>query len=577
MLDPAADTRDSRANAGPAIFAWGAWFTLVVADLALILTCGPNLPIWDDIGILPVLCGDRPVDLGWLWSPHNEHRVPLPRLVLVGVLRLSRDDFRSGMITTALCLAAGAAALLGGVRAARGRRAYADAFLPILMLHPGHHTNLLWCWQVQFGLSALCATLVIAVLIRPPGSIRWPASLLAALALVALPLCGLNGVAMVPGLALALGASGWLERTRRPARLVAIGGAILAVLVASGVVATGIGPASAKPTIGQSTSTAMQFLGVGLGRSIQALWPYGAFVVVGLVLGSFAVLLRAALLGSERRRPALVLMGGLIGTISLALAVGWGRGQAGDLAGFESRYATIAAPFLVIIYLVAELCAPVVVGRFVGMGLLVLGLLMLWPNSAEGLSQGLNLRDQARDVEADLRDGLPPYRLIRKYTPFLQPSQHLLEEMLRKCKEGRIGPFHALAADPALVEQALPFEPTDSRQIRLNGDVLESTGTNPRANYRLDRPTRVAGLRLRYDHTNASGDPARFRLLWRRAYQPAAPTSQMLSEWNLPTGSGHELLLWIDDDVLEFLIQPDNQPCQFRIRELTLLLPEGPP
>ncbi len=32
-------------------------------------------------------------------------------------------------------------------------------------------------------------------------------------------------------------------------------------------------------------------------------------------------------------------------------------------------------------------------------------------------------------------------------------------------------------------------------------------------------------------------------------------------------------MIWVDDDVKEFWLQPDNQACEFTVDEITLLCP----
>ena len=69
---------------------------MFVALLALVARFGSNVPSWDEWDLVPALTGNQPVSAEWLWSQHNEHRVPLPRLVLLGLDAVGRPDFRRG-------------------------------------------------------------------------------------------------------------------------------------------------------------------------------------------------------------------------------------------------------------------------------------------------------------------------------------------------------------------------------------------------------------------------------------------------------------------------------------------------
>src|SRR6516225_7885299 len=77
------------------------------STIAFAATYGCNVPFgeeWEVMG--PVLAGKQPVTLHWLWSQSNEHRVPVPKLVLLGLLKLTNCDFRAGMFFNVLALGA---------------------------------------------------------------------------------------------------------------------------------------------------------------------------------------------------------------------------------------------------------------------------------------------------------------------------------------------------------------------------------------------------------------------------------------------------------------------------------------
>ena len=65
--------------------------------------------------------------------------------------------------------------------------------------------------------------------------------------------------------------------------------------------------------------------------------------------------------------------------------------------------------------------------------------------------------------------------------------------------------------------------------------------------------------------------PPRFQLSWKRPGQADYIETQRYANWNQQSGEGRQTTIWIDDLVEQFRIQPDNQPCAFRIDEITLL------
>src|SRR5262249_42934019 len=102
-------TRPSTSAPGPggraALVVWGVWAVMTAAAPVLVGAYGDNVPWWDDWVMVPTLTGTQPVTLGWLWAPHNEHRIPLGKLLYLGLLRPAGRDFRAGMVFQVVALA----------------------------------------------------------------------------------------------------------------------------------------------------------------------------------------------------------------------------------------------------------------------------------------------------------------------------------------------------------------------------------------------------------------------------------------------------------------------------------------
>ena len=126
----AADGRGRLGSAG----VWGAWLVSLAAALLFVGRYASNVPSWDDWDMIPTLTRFQPVTWSWLWSQHNEHRVPLPRLIFLGLDRVFGIDMRVTMVADVLLMAAVAAALLLVVRQVRGRFRLTDTFLPLVLL-----------------------------------------------------------------------------------------------------------------------------------------------------------------------------------------------------------------------------------------------------------------------------------------------------------------------------------------------------------------------------------------------------------------------------------------------------------
>ena len=73
---------------------WGGWLVLLLSSLAFVGTFAQNPPYWDDwSNVVPYASGSRPADLAYLWAQDVEHRYPLTKAVVLGVIQLGGLDF----------------------------------------------------------------------------------------------------------------------------------------------------------------------------------------------------------------------------------------------------------------------------------------------------------------------------------------------------------------------------------------------------------------------------------------------------------------------------------------------------
>jgi hypothetical protein len=431
------------------------------------------VPLAEDWLMVAPLTGHEPSLARWLWAQNNEHRVPLPKLVYLGVLELAGGDFRAGMVVNALVVAAVAAAMVRTARRLRGgRTSYADAFFPAALLHLGHWENLVWGWQLQFVLStALVCTLLLVVVrdARLPGA--RPAA--AAVALVLLPLSGANG------LIFALAMTPWAVvagvRAARPPRDGAAGdpagppgssaaGRTLVGAAATSVVLVGVyfigwySPPWNPPNPGRRASleTAVKFAAVGFGPVASHWWTLAAVGVAAALLPAAVLVARAAWRAwpgarggsasggpwADERERALGLLCFAGGTAVLTLAMGWGRAAYVPTAGIPDRYALFAAPALCAAYFVWQLYGPPIASRAAQAGLLVVALAVLPGNVREGLSWRDWYVGGAAAVERDVAAGVPRLEIARRHRQFLLHwNEGMLAERIAMLRDAGIGPF----------------------------------------------------------------------------------------------------------------------------------------
>jgi hypothetical protein len=170
---------------------------MLLFALLFVLVYGSNVPHWDDVNVVPWLAGERAVTWEWLWATHNEHRIVIPKLLLLGLAWTSNCDLRAGMLFNVLALAAAAAALILAVRARRGFTLAADAVFPLALLHVGQYQNLLWGFQVGFVAGAVLVALILALLVGRQEVGGW--SCVARWACCCCRCVGANTLAFAPG------------------------------------------------------------------------------------------------------------------------------------------------------------------------------------------------------------------------------------------------------------------------------------------------------------------------------------------------------------------------------------------
>ncbi len=117
------------------IFVWGMWLLMLVIALAHLFIYARNLPLEEDWQMVAAVTGEQHNMVKWLWQLNNEHRIPLPKLILLFLLKTTKD-FRSGMMLNILSAALLAAFFIRVMFNLRGNKThFSDAFFPVALLH----------------------------------------------------------------------------------------------------------------------------------------------------------------------------------------------------------------------------------------------------------------------------------------------------------------------------------------------------------------------------------------------------------------------------------------------------------
>jgi hypothetical protein len=570
------------------VVVWGTWAIMLVAGLAYVARYGSNVPSWDGWDMVPTIIGVQPVTASWLWSQHNEHRVPIPRLVMLGLYRLAGFDLRVAQSFNVLVTAALA---LGFILVARKRRGWTspwDAFFPLLLLNLGQGLNFIWAWQVEFFTSTVLAGLGLVIVVRAGDRPILSSGLGAGVLLILLVLCGAHGMVLVPALALWPGAVALRRRNSpderdRRGSLLLLGLTALAVLTAA-LYMVGYEPVPGHPTrprLLKILKTAVQFIAMGYGSAVLPWWPYPDLLVVGLMLASVATLVLALVNRPAEHLRALGLLAFLVAMGCLALALGMGRHKS------DPRYITLSVPAMACVYFIWDIYGPPRLNRIVRMLLCIATLLALWPNTRDGLEYATWLRGRLGSFERDMVGGMPPYRLIQRYYPDLHIHQDMLIDYMPLLRRAGVGAFRSLRDDPPFRKVPVLIEPVEWAQATWDPatKIAHLTGQSPSVVFDLGEDRYVDGIRIKYRHSNPSGTAPCVTLYWKRGDQEHF--SEQQSYRNYPTGDRANwekgtwlrlddpettMTVWLCDTVMQINLAPDIRPGTFHFVELVLLL-----
>ncbi len=566
--------------------------------LGLIAFYGSNVPCWDDWDIVPSATRHQPITLQWLWSQHNEHRVPIPRLLLLGILRLSRIDFRAGMVFNALATAALALALMVTARTVRGRSIFCDAFFPIVLLGWGQAVNFLWCWQVQFFSSMALSGTVLVFAARSAGPPRLWLGMLIGLCVILLPLCGANGVGLTPALALWLGYAALLHWRRgthegKRAGLILFGAALIAVMLVAvyfiGYRSVPYHPSTHRPQV--VVRTIVQFLTIGFGPGLvglgfptrvpQPFWKLIGCAVVALYIVTAAALLRRWWQepGERSRTAALFLFLAAIG--SLAVGLGMGRD------GFETRYLTLSVPGICAIYLAWSFIGT---GRWrarISLALFVTALVALPGSVWWGWHYARDLRSRLAVFESDMRGGMAPYQLTERHS-YLHPHHMIMMDYMPMLREASVGAFAHLSNNPPFTAIDVPLSPVETYDVAWQDGIARKTGKHEALTFALPREVDAAGIRLRYAFSNPSGTEPYVAIYWKGAketefgpesFTKYSPTGDR-ANWRAGTWSRLRdplptMEAWVCHPVQTIQIRPALGHGMIKLDELAVLVPSA--
>jgi hypothetical protein len=412
-------------------FVWLLWLGTSGVLAFFVMSFGANHPLCDEWQNLPYLTGDVPLTWSNLCIPTGwgDHRVPLLRLVLLALARLSDFNFRVPLLCAVGILSAVAALMLYVSQNIRGRARVTDAFVIVVCLNLGNWENLLQGWNLQNVLFTLFGGILLACIAarRTPGPLTL---LIMAACLVLMPWAtGLAGLVLstilTPCLAfyvlqwpgrqairdsIAPGAS----RASTVTRFIA-----LAFLATAGLGAwryhSGL---TVAPASSVSFSDALKGAAIFLGTPIISSgvgpdrWLFFSITLVQIIFlaGAGFAIWRSE--GATFRAAGLLAY--LAAMILLAAGIGWGRSGFSPEYCWASRYVALATPFALGVYLLAVLAEHRL--GFAMQWLMLAAVLASTPFKARvAIEQGEQNKGRSTVFERDIRAGMSPEQLAARH------------------------------------------------------------------------------------------------------------------------------------------------------------------
>jgi glycosyltransferase involved in cell wall biosynthesis len=394
------------------LFAWTVLLGASIAALWFAVRHAPPLPYVDEWFYIPLLAGRESLSLEWLWAQHNEHRIPLAKLIWFGLERCSGVDARWGVVANVLLLTASSVVLILALRRFRGQSAWTDAFVPLLFLHWDHWENLTWPFQIAFTLHHVMLSILIAVILDLNRSSRSKRALPFGLCLVAFSLVGSSAL---PFILLIAPWWSWMALRARP-RIrpwISVGLPALALLIGAVQLLSFHRPEGhpSSPGLWTSAMVALEVLAGSVGFKGTRNWPASGWLTAVALAAALAMLLRE----SRRQLPARGLLTALGGLLVLSFLVGHSRAGFTRFAGFFERYVTLSCFLPLIVYVTAEYLWPDLVRRLVRTALLLFMAFLYEANGAHALDLMIQRRLAEQSLARDVNAGVPVSILARRH------------------------------------------------------------------------------------------------------------------------------------------------------------------
>ena len=538
---------------------------------------------WTDT--VPYVLGERSLTPQYLWAQLNEHRMVLPKLIVLPLTKACGGWLPVTNYLTVLVLAAGAAMLLLTLRRIRGKTILADAIIPLALLHFGHADA--YVFRFMFNITlwvVLTGAVLAAIAIIPNGIPRVRHIVLVGVLTLCLPLCMASGVPVAVAVALWLlyvGGCAW--RAGKPYRHRSAPAAWTAALVLIACVVAYFhgyfspGGAARESSLWAILQVSLRCLGTCLGP-----WPHPfgrwPLLLMPAILTATVGLLAWALWRYPEARNRLLGLACVLGAVgAVPLAVGYGRAYLGDHGAIALRYGLLTTPILLTVYFVWVVAGPSRFGTRPQWALLMLLVVMLQPLAHRGIDTGKNMRRFSDDFLQDLRAGVSAEYLAPRYGGLLYPGDPRIVEWVRlhllQLRDQGFAPYDRLGTARE-----------DFKSLTITTGEAEATGVarfsehdgESRLAFSLARPTPVKAVRVRFSQSEASRHKGYVRPHWECASASGKWSEQRRNRFLFAgEATEHTVLVWINDQIDRFRLDFRHWPGGIEVRELSVWQENG--
>ncbi|MDO1446681.1 hypothetical protein Q0590_10490 [Rhodocytophaga aerolata] len=380
----------------------------------------------------------------------------MPKLVMLGLLKLTNGNFKAGMYVNVLLLSSLSLGVLLFLRNLRGGHTkYVDAFFPILLLHIGNWENMVWSFQLALLLPTLLEFVFFLVLIKNPLLNRQGAASAAGLILIVLPLSGGNGLLFVPPLALWLlycGLVNWrnlsISQSRNRVSGILLTCSLVSVLLCGvyfiGYIPTTWNPPS--PGMVESIMTTGKFVLLSVGPAVKYSWKIAGLAIIGicsLVGWCLYLVIKASWQRkqTEEQHRAWILLFLFLIMVAFSIAIGWGRAGLVPQFGMPDRYVILASPLLFICFFASEFFEK---RGFIQVLLFLMMFLLIPYNTRAGFKWHEWYKKGIVGLESDMAKNMTNLELAKENKAFLIHwwGDEKLAEHIKMLEEVNSSPFY---------------------------------------------------------------------------------------------------------------------------------------